>query len=225
MIVNGDFKQRAAVHAASLPWTPSPMKGVDRRMLDRVGAEVARATSIVRYAPGSAFSPHTHGGGEEFFVLDGVFEDEHGAYPAGMYVRNPPGTSHTPASKIGCTMLVKLHQFDLTDSTLVRLDSHSVASIDPPGRPGVSVLPLYADTRETVRLETWSPRTNIDLLPKGGWEAFVISGSFTQDGETFLAQSWLRLPDGYLLNVTAGPTGCHVLVKEGHLRHASSSLS
>ena len=57
------------------------MAGVDRRMLDRIGGEVARATSIVRYAPGSRFSAHTHTGGEEFVVLEGVFQDEFGDFP------------------------------------------------------------------------------------------------------------------------------------------------
>jgi len=98
MNLNSDFGARAAVHAARLDWTPSPIPGVDRRMLDRIGDEVARATSIVRYAPHSRFSPHTHGGGEEFLVLDGVFQDEHGDYPTGTYVRNPPATSHTPGN-------------------------------------------------------------------------------------------------------------------------------
>ena len=104
MNLNSDFTVRAAVHAGRLEWTPSPIPGVDRRMLDRVGAEVARATSIVRYAPGSRFSPHTHGGGEELLVLDGVFQDEHGDFPAGSYIRNPPTTSHTPGSESGCTI-------------------------------------------------------------------------------------------------------------------------
>src|SRR5215204_5787315 len=81
MELNADFSQRVVVHAARLPWVSSPMAGVERRMLDRIGDEVARATSIVRYAPGSHFSPHTHGGGEEFFVLEGVFQDEHGDFP------------------------------------------------------------------------------------------------------------------------------------------------
>ena len=95
MELNADFSRRVAVHAARLPWVPSPMVGVERRMLDRIGDEVARATSIVRYAPGSHFSPHAHGGGEEFFVLEGVFQDEHGEFPAGSYVRNrPPRVTH-----------------------------------------------------------------------------------------------------------------------------------
>ena len=40
-------------------------------MLFRLGGEVARATSIVRYAPGSAFSRHTHTGGEEILAAEG----------------------------------------------------------------------------------------------------------------------------------------------------------
>jgi anti-sigma factor ChrR (cupin superfamily) len=98
MKLNADFAARAAVHAARIPWVPSPSAGVGRRMLDRVGEEVARATSIVRYAPESHFSVHRHGGGEEFLVLDGVFQDEHGDYPAGYYIRNPPTSAHRPGS-------------------------------------------------------------------------------------------------------------------------------
>ena len=81
------------------------MKGVRRRVLDRVGAEVARATSIVSYEPQSHFSAHVHTGGEEFIVLDGVFQDEHGDFPAGLYIRNPPESSHTPGSEDGLSLI------------------------------------------------------------------------------------------------------------------------
>src|ERR687887_1848093 len=123
MEINADFSRRVAVHAARLPWVPSPMAGVERRMLDRIGGEVARATSIVPYAARSRFSPHTHGGGEEFLVLEGVFQDEHGDYPAGTYVRNPPTSRHTPGSESGCIIFVKLWQFDPADRTPVRIDT------------------------------------------------------------------------------------------------------
>ena len=92
-------------------------------MLDRIGDEVARATSIVRYASGSSFSRHEHAKGEEFLVLDGVFSDNHGDYPAGFYVRNPPGSGHAPFSKDGCRILVKLRQFDPQDLTPVVIDA------------------------------------------------------------------------------------------------------
>jgi anti-sigma factor ChrR (cupin superfamily) len=91
MELHSDFTRRVAVHAAQLPWVASPMAGVERRMLDRIGDEVARATSIVRYAPGSHFSSHTHGGGEEFLVLEGVFEDETASSrPAPTSATHPP---------------------------------------------------------------------------------------------------------------------------------------
>src|SRR5210317_2073117 len=123
MQLHADLTQRAVVQSTALDWIPSPMPGVDRRMLDRNGAEVARATSIVRYAPESFFSAHSHGGGEEFFVLDGVFSDENGDYTKGMYVRNPVGSRHTPFSKEGGTIFVKLHQFDPDDQASVRIDT------------------------------------------------------------------------------------------------------
>src|SRR3954453_14131834 len=137
MDLNADFGARAAVHSARLDWTPSPIPGVDRRMLDRIGDEVARATSIVRYAPHSHFSPHIHGGGEEFLVLDGIFQDEHGDYPAGSYVRNPSSSRHTPGSASGCVLFVKLWQFDLKDRTPVRPDGRALVYTHAQDRPGV----------------------------------------------------------------------------------------
>jgi len=153
MNLNADFGARAAVHAARLDWTPSPIPGVDRRMLDRIGDEVVRATSIVRYAPHSHFSPHTHGGGEEFLVLDGVFQDEHGDYPAGTYVRNPPTTNHTPGSEPGCTLFVKLWQFDPDDRTQLRTDT-SVRSLAP--APTSRVSNLHCCTRAPGSLFCWN---------------------------------------------------------------------
>ena len=129
MELNTDFSRRVVIHAGRLPWVASPMAGVERRMLDRIGDEVARATSIVRYAPGSHFSPHTHDGGEEFFVLDGVFRDEHGEYPAGSYIRNPPTSRHTPGSVPGCILFVKLWQFDLSDRTQVAFSMRPASAL------------------------------------------------------------------------------------------------
>jgi len=39
--INADFSQRVLVHSSKEPWLASPMPGVDRRMLDRIGKEVA----------------------------------------------------------------------------------------------------------------------------------------------------------------------------------------
>lgn len=117
MKINADLTQKAIDHAKKKEWIASPSPGVFRKMLDRDGEEVARATSLVLYHPDSHFPRHTHGGGEEFLVLEGVFSDEHADYPAGTYVRNPIGSSHEPFVKPGCVILVKLRQ--MTDTTEV----------------------------------------------------------------------------------------------------------
>ncbi|MGN6118386.1 MAG: cupin domain-containing protein [Rhodanobacter sp.] len=223
MQLNADFSQRVAVHAATLDWVPSPVAGIDRRMLDRIGGEVARATSIVRYAPNSHFSPHTHGGGEEFLVLDGVFQDETGDFPAGSYVRNPPQSRHAPGSASGCTIFVKLWQFDPLDRTPLRRHPSALEFTPEELRAGVAVKPLFRDVCEEVRLEHWGPHTRVrwPVLPGGG-EILVVDGVFHESNEHFGRLSWLRLPPGAALDAHAGRDGCQLWVKTGHLARPSS---
>ena len=215
MGLNADFSRRAAVHAARIPWVPSPMAGVERRMLDRIGEEVARATSIVRYAPDSHFSAHRHGGGEEFLVLEGVFQDEHGDYPGGYYIRNPPTSAHTPGSKAGCIIFVKLCQFAPEDRSHVRIDTRKMPFLPDPERAGIEVMPLFQDADEYVRLERWASGTAVSLPIRAGAELLVIEGSIEESGERFESQSWLRLPAGAVLRAEAGSAGCKVWMKTG----------
>ena len=219
MRINADFTKRASVHAGTSDWVRSPMPGVERRMLDRVGDEVARATSIVRYAPGTAFSPHTHLGGEEFLVLEGIFQDERGDYPAGSYVRNPPTSRHTPGSQAGCTLFVKLLQFDPADRSHVNIDTRLVDAVTPAGRRGVRLIPLFNDGREDVRIEQWQADASVVLGAPGGFEALVLAGSFEEGGETFARHSWLRLPKASRLTAVAGAAGARLWIKTGHLQH------
>jgi anti-sigma factor ChrR (cupin superfamily) len=223
MNLHADFTRRAAVHTDAIDWTASPMQGVARKMLDRIGDEVARATSVVRYAPGSHFSAHTHGGGEEFLVLEGVFQDEHGDYPAGWYVRNPPRTSHTPGSEAGCVILVKLWQFSPSDTHQVRISVDAVPPCADQARPHVLIQPLHHDPRESVRIETWAANQTVLLAPAGGIELFVLDGGFSESGEQFRAWSWLRLPPGVRLHARTGAAGARLWVKEGHLAQAQPS--
>jgi len=217
MDLNSDFKERVVVHSDQLEWDASPMPGVDRRMLDRIGGEVARATTIVRYAAGSKFSEHKHTGGEEFIVLDGVFQDEHGDFPEGTYVRNPPTTAHTPGSEPGCTIFVKLWQFDMDDRNQFR---KNMADELGDALNGIATAELHKDERETVtysQLESGATLTNADA---GGIEMLVINGSVTESDETLGKGAWLRLPEGENLSVTAGELGAKIWMKTGHLPHA-----
>lgn len=218
MEINADFDATVVVHSEKREWVPSPMPGVDRRMLDRIGGEVARATSIVRYAPGSAFSEHTHTGGEEFIVLDGVFQDEHGDFPAGTYVRNPPTSAHTPRSDQGCTIFVKLWQFDMDDRLQFRKDME--AELPDTAPDGVAMTELHRDTREIVRFARLEAGATLHIAEQGGTEMLVIDGTLATQGENLHKDGWLRLPDGASLDIQAVDGGASVWVKTGHLRHA-----
>lgn len=219
MELNADFDSRVVVHADRTDWIASPMPGVDRRMLDRIGGEVARATTIVRYAPGSAFSEHTHTGGEEFIVLSGVFQDEHGDFPQGTYVRNPPTSAHTPGSQDGCVIFVKLWQFDKDDRTQFRkhMAQELGGAVD-----GVASALLHQDAREVVTYHALEPGAVLTKDADGGLELLVLDGDVTEGGDELVANSWLRVPAGGAITATAGSQGAKIWIKTGHLAYAKA---
>ncbi len=220
MRINDDFSKRVVLHADQIEWAETRMKGVKRRMLDRIGAESGHATTIVSYDPGSKFSAHVHEGGEEFIVLDGVFQDEHGDFPAGSYIRNPPQSSHTPGSDDGCVIFVKLWQFDPEDREHVRIRFDQQKPEAAADRPGVAVTPLYADERENVRMEYWNANSVIEIDAAGGAELLVLKGRFDEGSDSLRKNSWLRVPVGEKITAKTGPEGAQVWIKTGHLRFA-----
>ncbi|RXG92647.1 cupin domain-containing protein [Bradyrhizobium zhanjiangense] len=218
MRINDNLTVPVIVQAGQLPWIQSPAAGVDRRMLFRIGDEVARATSIVRYAPHSAFPRHTHGGGEEIVVLDGVFQDEHGDYPAGSYFRNPPGTSHVPASEGGCTIFVRLWQFrDGDRDQIVRRPAEGRQR--EPRSGAASALELFDDGFENVRFESWMPGSSVTVENARGLEMLVLAGSLSIGDQTLLPQGWVRLPAGQPLRAVCGADGANVWLKDAPLLH------
>lgn len=222
MRLNADFSQRAVVRPEDYNWVSSPAGGVDRMMLDRIGDEVARATTIVRFAPNSYFDAHTHDGGEEYLVLEGVFSDESGDYPAGSYVRNPIGTAHKPHTKDGCTILVKLHQFDNDDVEQKVVDTNA-ATFLPGSASGLSVLPLHSVEGENVALVRWAPGTKFSAHRHwGGEEIFVISGTFQDEHGDYPAGSWIRSPH-LSQHHPFSDQGCLIYVKTGHLMPVSDA--
>lgn len=222
MLLHADLSLRAVVNTADLPWVDSPTPGIQRKMIERDGDEVARCTSIVRYAPHSAFPTHLHGGGEEIFVLDGVFEDELGRYPAGTYIKNPPGSSHAPGSTMGCTLLVKLRHMRSSDSE--RVVKSTAEGVWHPGLvPGLSVMQLDSvETRHTA-LVRWAAGTQFQAHRHwGGEEIFVLDGVFEDELGTYPAGSWIRSPHLSQHNPRS-TTGCLIFVKTGHLNVPAST--
>jgi hypothetical protein len=207
MKLNADLTAPAFVRASGAAWAPSPEPGVDRLMLERDGEEIARATSIVRYAPGSRFKTHRHDLGEEFLVLEGVFSDEHGGYPVGTYVRNPPGSSHAPSSRDGCVIFVKLRQMQTADQTHVvrRTAEERWPETD---QSGVSTLRLYESASEAVALIRLAPRGRL-VMPAGDGrqECLVVAGDIHHAGHGELRPwDWFRTSDETVLTTSDGAT-------------------
>ena len=216
MQLNADLSRPATVDSAALAWITSPMPGVERRMLERDGDEVARATSLVRYAPGSAFSPHTRGAGEEFLVLDGVFSDETGDFPAGFHVRNPPGSRHTPASAPGAVIFVKLRQMPPEETAAVRLDTRDPALWRDLGQGRQEAVLFEAPWERVVMLRLAPGHAGAaETWPRGA-EFFVVEGDVAIDGTTHRAGAWLRRPPGSRLAL-ASEGGALLYRKTGHL--------
>ncbi len=207
-LIRADFNKCVAVVTASESWVPSPQPGVDRIMLDRIGGEVARATSLVRYAPQSRFNAHRHDQGEEFLVLDGVFSDEYGDYPAGTYVRNPPGSGHAPRTQTGCVIFVKLRQMPEDETERVVIDT---------GRsPFNGRLELYSRVGgETVAMERLQQGESL-AIGDGGAEILILDGGLEDDQGAYGRRDWLRIPAGAAAHFVSR-SGALIWVKRGHL--------
>ena len=216
MNLHADLTQRAVVASHDLPWQASPVPGIERRLIERDGDEVARATSIVRYAAGSQFTAHVHALGEEILVLEGDFGDESGHYGPGTYLKNPAGSAHAPYSKTGCTLFVKLRHLDPADQETVVVDTQKAAWY--PGMvPGLRVLPLSEFQTQHTALVRWAPGTYFNPHRHfGGEEIFVIDGVFEDELGRYPAGSWIRSPH-LSAHQPFSIEGCTILVKTGHL--------
>jgi anti-sigma factor ChrR (cupin superfamily) len=218
MHLHSDYSQRIVLNHHDLEWVGSPQTGVQRRMLERVGDEVAKATSIVRYAPGAKFQSHTHAFGEEILVLEGVFSDENGDYPAGTYLMNPPGSSHAPHSNAGCVLFVKLRHLGAEVQEREVVDTRHSEWLQ--GMiPGLTVMPLMQQGSGST-LVRWAPQTYFNPHRHfGGEEIFVVDGVFEDEHGRYPKGSWIRSPH-MSLHQPFSKGGCTIFVKTGHLLEA-----
>ncbi len=215
-LIRANWKERCTVALQDLPWVSSPVPGVDRKLLERDGGEIARATSVVRYAPGAAFKTHTHGLGEEIWVLEGTFSDEFGDYGPGTYLRNPPGSAHAPFSRTGCTLFVKLRYHHPQDGQRVVVDTRT-ATWQPGLVPGLEVMGLHTFETQHTALVRWAPQTYFSQHRHyGGEEILVLEGTFSDEHGDYPALSWLRSPH-LSMHKPFSRDGCLILVKVGHL--------
>ena len=214
--INGNLAVRVAVDTAAMDWSASPSGTVWRKRVHLVGPpESGQVTSVVRYEPRSTFHAHDHPDGEEILVLDGVFSDERGDWPAGTYLLNPEGFRHAPFSREGCVLFVKLRQFPGRTRAHVAIRTESLSW--EPARAGVDVRPLYSQPgfEDSMRLERWSPDAPLGRVEYlRGAELFVIDGSFTDAEGTFARGAWLRFPSA-ASHSPSTHEGCVLYIKEG----------
>ena len=214
-MLNMNFSERVVIDTQQQPWLPSPAQGVWRKPLEREAKESGHTSSIVKYDAGSQFATHPHPLGEEIFVLEGVFSDENGDYPAGSYLRHPPGSQHAPFSQEGCVILVKLNQFNPRDLDVVKINTQQTPWLQ--GIGGLQVMPLHEFEHEHTALakwpkgETFQPHRHF-----GGEEILVLSGKFQDEQGEYPRHTWIRSPhmSGHFPFVEEETI---ILVKTGHL--------
>ena len=217
MKINADLSKRVVIDSSTLQWVDSPIAGIMRLMLERDGFEQGRATSIVRYEPGSRFSSHVHPGGEEILVLEGVFKDEHGEYGPGTYIQNPPGSSHAPGSETGCRLFVKLGHLDPEDNRRIVVDTKQ-SPWHPGLVPGLRVMPLSEFGVCHTAMVRWDPGTLFNPHRHyGGEEIYVLQGVFEDEHGRYPAGTWIRGPH-MSAHHPFSTQGCVILVKTGHLQ-------
>lgn len=218
--LNMDFSKVACVLAKDQHWVKSPADGVSRIPLEREAEESGHTTSFVKFEAGSFFPEHSHPQGEELYVLDGVFSDERGDYPAGTYIRNPPGSRHKPFTKEGCTLFVKLEQFQKEDNKHIVLRPEDQQWGQ--GIGNLQVLSLHAYGTESTALVHWP--ANEVFQPHthwGGEEIMVITGTFIDEFGEYPAGSWIRSPH-MSQHFPRVEEETLILVKVGHLEDVSS---
>jgi anti-sigma factor ChrR (cupin superfamily) len=214
-MINMNFDQRVIINTNECSWVITSNRGIWRKKLERESAKGGHVTSVVRYNPGTFFATHCHPNGEEILVLEGTFSDESGDYTKGMYIRNPPGSKHTPFSKEGCVLFVKLNQFSRYDTKQLRIDTTNAKWL--PGHGNLQVMPLHEIGGEHVALVKWPPGERFHPhLHYGGEEIYVVSGEFNDEHGTYPAGTWIRNPhmslhNPYVIVETV------ILVKVGHL--------
>ena len=214
-ILNMNLSEQVCYRPGDGSWIKSPADGVSRIHLERKALESGHTTSFVKFEPNSFFPQHQHPLGEEIYVLDGVFSDENGDYPAGSYLRNPPGSQHKPFTKEGCTLFVKLDQFQHGDCrhVVIRPDQLHWSQ----GLGNLKVTSLHQHNTESTAL-VWWPENEV-FQPHthwGGEEIIVISGRFIDEYGEYPKGSWIRSPH-MSKHFPRVEEETLILVKVGHL--------
>ena len=223
--LNGDLTVFCSADTAEMAWTASPSGTVWRKRVHLVGPpESGQVTSIVRYDHNSSFPQHDHPDGEEILVLEGVFSDQQGDWPAGTFLLNPEGFRHAPFSREGCVLLVKLRQYPGRERRQVALDTNTLTWQETDAH-GVRRKELYGQDgyADTMELQSWEPGGDPgERVYPAGSEIYVIEGAFSDDRGMHAKGSWLRFPAGGEHHPRTD-SGCTLYIKNAGLQYLTST--
>ena len=214
--INGDMNKFVFEDTNKMKWQQSPSGAVWRKRLHLVGpAEAGQVTSLVMYEANSDFHAHSHPGGEEILVLGGTFSDERGDFTAGTYLLNPDGYEHTPFSKDGGIIFVKLRQYPGNDRSQIVVDTQNKEWIE--SVPGISIKMLYSEHGfpEEMSLQKWEQGASPgEITYLNGAEIFILKGDLADQNGSYPEMSWLRYPS-QTTHTPVSPSGCELYIKRG----------
>lgn len=214
--INGDMSKFVSVDTNKMKWQQSPSGTVWRKRLHLVGpSEAGQVTSLVMYEANSDFHSHSHPGGEEILVLGGTFSDERGDFTAGTYLLNPDGYEHTPFSKEGGLIFVKLRQYPGTERSQIVVETQNKEWIE--SVPGISIKMLYSEHNypEEMSLQKWDSGASPGKIsyPQGA-ELLILKGTLEDENGLYPEMSWIRYPSG-AEHTPSSPRGCEFYIKRG----------
>ena len=214
--INGDMSKYVCVDTKQMKWQESPSGTVWRKRLHLVGpSEAGQVTSLVMYEANSDFHAHSHPGGEEILVLGGTFSDERGDFTAGTYLLNPDGYEHTPFSKEGGLIFVKLRQYPGTERSQIVVETQNKEWIE--SVPGISIKMLYSEHNypEEMSLQKWDSGASPGKIryPQGA-ERLILKGTLEDENGLYPEMSWIRYPSG-AEHTPSSPRGCEFYIKRG----------
>lgn len=86
-----------AVRTSDAQWIPAPVPGVSYKVLNH-DAQRLLTTRLVRFAPGTCYPNHRHGGTEEIYLIEGTVSVNGVTLRAGDYCRSEAGTEEIGTS-------------------------------------------------------------------------------------------------------------------------------
>jgi anti-sigma factor ChrR (cupin superfamily) len=147
-----------------------------------------------------------------------VFQDEHGDYPEGTYLRNPAGSKHMPFSRLGCTIFVKLGRFMKDDTAQKNLQTSQQKWLPQKTNPGIKEMLLHSHQGEKTLFIKVSPNTEFEWCHKGkGEEILIINGELHEGQHIYPKGTWLRFGEGGLRKRYTKSNETILFMKTGHL--------